>query len=214
MPRGSVLLLASLLLAAALSATLGLGSPVKEKRGWTLNSAGYLLGPHALDSHRSFQDKHGVAGKRELEPEDEARPGERTLIPGRAGQWGYWPPTTPNPQPSLSWAPQNLSAARTRHPKPENKILGRPQGLRACPALGGREGRPSDAPRCPGLGQAPGRHPCPLWFLGSFDRPLAENNIVRTIIEFLTFLHLKDAGALKRLPSLPTAESAEDAERS
>uniref|UniRef100_A0A3Q1MFV2 Galanin peptides n=1 Tax=Bos taurus TaxID=9913 RepID=A0A3Q1MFV2_BOVIN len=131
MPRGSVLLLASLLLAAALSATLGLGSPmltsqaamVKEKRGWTLNSAGYLLGPHALDSHRSFQDKHGLAGKRELEPEDEARP-------------------------------------------------------------------------------------------GSFDRPLAENNVVRTIIEFLTFLHLKDAGALERLPSLPTAESAEDAERS
>uniref|UniRef100_A0AAA9T5J8 Galanin peptides n=1 Tax=Bos taurus TaxID=9913 RepID=A0AAA9T5J8_BOVIN len=168
MPRGSVLLLASLLLAAALSATLGLGSPVKEKRGWTLNSAGYLLGPHALDSHRSFQDKHGLAGKRELEPEDEARPGERTLIPGRTGQWGYWPPTTPNPQPSLSWAPQNLSAARTRHPKPER----------------------------------------------SFDRPLAENNVVRTIIEFLTFLHLKDAGALERLPSLPTAESAEDAERS
>uniref|UniRef100_A0AAA9TSS3 Galanin peptides n=1 Tax=Bos taurus TaxID=9913 RepID=A0AAA9TSS3_BOVIN len=96
---------------------------VKEKRGWTLNSAGYLLGPHALDSHRSFQDKHGLAGKRELEPEDEARP-------------------------------------------------------------------------------------------GSFDRPLAENNVVRTIIEFLTFLHLKDAGALERLPSLPTAESAEDAERS
>ena len=145
----------------------------------------------ALDSHRSFQDKHGLAGKRELEPEDEARPGERTLIPGRAGQWGYWPPTTPNPQPSLSWAAQNLSAARTRHPKPESKILGRPQGLRACPALGGREGRPSDAPRCPGLGRAPGRHPCPLWFLGSFDRPLAENNVVRTIIEFLTFLHLK-----------------------
>ncbi|XP_006064019.1 galanin peptides isoform X1 [Bubalus kerabau] len=123
MPRGSVLLLASLLLAAALSATLGLGSPVKEKRGWTLNSAGYLLGPHAIDNHRSFQDKHGLAGKRELEPEDEARP-------------------------------------------------------------------------------------------GSFDRPLAENNVVRTIIEFLTFLHLKDAGALERLPGLPTAESAEDAERS
>ncbi|XP_044799732.1 galanin peptides isoform X2 [Bubalus bubalis] len=54
----------------------------------------------AIDNHRSFQDKHGLAGKRELEPEDEARP-------------------------------------------------------------------------------------------GSFDRPLAENNVVRTIIEFLTFLHLK-----------------------
>ncbi|CAI9167302.1 unnamed protein product [Rangifer tarandus platyrhynchus] len=122
MPRGSVLL-ATLLLAAALSATLGLGSPVKEKRGWTLNSAGYLLGPHAINNHRSFLDKHGLAGKRELKPEDEARP-------------------------------------------------------------------------------------------GSFDRPLAENDVARTIMEFLTFLHLKDAGALERLPGLPTAESAEDAELS
>lgn len=108
----------------------------------------------AIDNHRSFQDKHGLAGKRELEPEDEARPGERTLIPGHTGQWGYWSPTTL--QLSLSWAPRNLPAARTRRPKPESKILRWPQGLRACPApnrtLGGREGRPSDAPRCPGLG--------------------------------------------------------------
>ncbi|XP_073665399.1 galanin peptides isoform X2 [Tursiops truncatus] len=82
MPRGCALLLASLLLTAALSATLGLGSPVKEKRGWTLNSAGYLLGPHAIDNHGSFHDKHGFTGKRELEPEDEARPGsvDRRLL--------------------------------------------------------------------------------------------------------------------------------------
>ncbi|XP_053518891.1 galanin peptides isoform X2 [Artibeus jamaicensis] len=75
MPRGGAPLLASLLLAAALSATLGLGSPVKEKRGWTLNSAGYLLGPHAINNHRSFHDKLGLAGKRELQPEDAARSG-------------------------------------------------------------------------------------------------------------------------------------------
>ncbi|XP_023989179.1 galanin peptides [Physeter macrocephalus] len=123
MPRGCALLLASLLLAAALSATLGLGSPVKEKRGWTLNSAGYLLGPHAIDKHRSFHDKHGFTGKRELEPEDEARP-------GRA------------------------------------------------------------------------------------DRRLLENNVVRTIIEFLTFLQLKDAGALERRPGLPAAVSSEGVEQS
>uniref|UniRef100_A0A9J7X4M4 Galanin peptides n=1 Tax=Cyprinus carpio carpio TaxID=630221 RepID=A0A9J7X4M4_CYPCA len=43
----------------------------KEKRGWTLNSAGYLLGPHAIDSHRSLSDKHGVAGKREMPIEDD-----------------------------------------------------------------------------------------------------------------------------------------------
>ncbi|XP_072826966.1 galanin peptides [Vicugna pacos] len=123
MPRGCALLLASLLLAVALSATLGHGSPVKEKRGWTLNSAGYLLGPHAIDNHRSFQDKHGLAGKRELPPDDETRP-------------------------------------------------------------------------------------------GSFDRPLSENNVVRTIIDFLNFLHLKEAGALERLPGLPSALSSEDTEQS
>ncbi|XP_010996393.2 galanin peptides [Camelus dromedarius] len=123
MPRGCALLLVSLLLAVALSATLGNGSPEKEKRGWTLNSAGYLLGPHAIDNHRSFQDKHGLAGKRELHPDDETRP-------------------------------------------------------------------------------------------GSFDRPLSENNVVRTIIDFLNFLHLKEAGALERLPGLPAALSAEDMEQS
>ena len=31
----------------------------------------------------------------------------------------------------------------------------------------------------------------PLWFLGSVDRQLLENNVVRTIIEFLTFLQLR-----------------------
>nr|XP_019611167.1 PREDICTED: galanin peptides isoform X2 [Rhinolophus sinicus] len=123
MPRGGVLLLASLLLAGTLSATPGLGAPVKEKRGWTLNSAGYLLGPHAIDSHRSFHDKHGLAGKRELPPEDEGRP-------------------------------------------------------------------------------------------GSFDRPLPEDekDIVRMIIEFLTFLHLREAGALEHV--LPSAVSSEDTEQS
>ena len=31
----------------------------------------------AVDNHRSFLDKPGLAGKRGLKPEDEARPGER-----------------------------------------------------------------------------------------------------------------------------------------
>ncbi|EFB16210.1 hypothetical protein PANDA_019495 [Ailuropoda melanoleuca] len=148
MPGGCALLLAWLLLAAALSATPGLGSPVKEKRGWTLNSAGYLLGPpwlilaqasvqhraglgslpndrnayDAIDNHRSFHEKSGLTGKRELPPEDEVRP-------------------------------------------------------------------------------------------GGFARPLSENAAMRTIIEFLTFLHLKEAGALEYLPDLPAAVSAEDGEQ-
>ncbi|XP_066110172.1 galanin peptides [Saccopteryx bilineata] len=121
MPRGGAPLLASLLLASALSATLGLGSPVKEKRGWTLNSAGYLLGPHAIDNHRSLHDKHGLTGKREFQPDEEARS-------------------------------------------------------------------------------------------GSMDRPLPENDVVRTIINFLAFLRLKEAGA--RVPTLPPAVPSEDMEQS
>ncbi|EDM12290.1 galanin [Rattus norvegicus] len=124
MARGSVILLAWLLLVATLSATLGLGMPTKEKRGWTLNSAGYLLGPHAIDNHRSFSDKHGLTGKRELPLEVE-------------------------------------------------------------------EGR-----------------------LGSVAVPLPESNIVRTIMEFLSFLHLKEAGALDSLPGIPLATSSEDLEQS
>ncbi|KGL82334.1 Galanin peptides, partial [Tinamus guttatus] len=85
----------------------------KEKRGWTLNSAGYLLGPHAVDNHRSFNDKHGFSGKREIQPEEDIK---------------------------------------------------------------------AD-------------------FLGNLGRPLADENIVRTVIEFLTYLHLKEAGAFDSLPS-------------
>ncbi|XP_062948703.1 galanin peptides [Cynocephalus volans] len=125
MAGASALLLAALLLAAVLPATPGLGPLAKEKRGWTLNSAGYLLGPYAIDNHRSFHDKHGLTGKRELQPAEESKP-------------------------------------------------------------------------------------------GSFDRSMPESNVMRTIIEFLTFLHLKEAGALGRLPGLPSAAavSQEDLEQS
>ncbi|VFV38587.1 galanin peptides preproprotein [Lynx pardinus] len=146
MPGGCALLLAWLLFAAALSATPGLGAPVKEKRGWTLNSAGYLLGPHAIDNHRSFQEKPGLTGKRELPPEDEARPDAQVSADG--------------------------------------EVRRRPPWGRFCR--------------------------CGFCFLGSFARPLSENAVVRTIIEFLTFLRLKEAGALGFLPDLPPAASAED----
>ncbi|XP_055987975.1 galanin peptides [Sorex fumeus] len=75
MPRAAALLLAALLLAAALPATRGLRAPRKAKRGWTLNSAGYLLGPNAIENHRSFPDQSSIAGKRELQLEDDGRPG-------------------------------------------------------------------------------------------------------------------------------------------
>ncbi|XP_076971564.1 galanin peptides [Tamandua tetradactyla] len=118
MPGGSALWLASLLLSTALADPRGLAARAKEKRGWTLNSAGYLLGPQAIDNHRSFHDKHGLAGKRELQPEEEVN-------------------------------------------------------------------------------------------AGSFDRPLPESNVVRTIIEFLTFLHLKEAGAQDSLPWEVSSEEAQ-----
>ncbi|XP_051821376.1 galanin peptides isoform X2 [Antechinus flavipes] len=102
------LLLASLILCVTLSETLGLVLSAKEKRGWTLNSAGYLLGPHAVDNHRSFNDKHGLAGKREVQDEDGMKPGNSELS-------------------------------------------------------------------------------------------MADENIVRTILEFLTYLHLRDAGALDKI---------------
>ncbi|CAB1323367.1 unnamed protein product [Coregonus sp. 'balchen'] len=56
----------SLIFCAALSETIGLVIAAKEKRGWTLNSAGYLLGPHGIDGHRTLIDKHGLAGKRDM----------------------------------------------------------------------------------------------------------------------------------------------------
>ncbi|XP_036400505.1 galanin peptides-like [Megalops cyprinoides] len=65
----------SLIFSAALSETVGFVIAAKEKRGWTLNSAGYLLGPHAIDSHRTINDKHGLAGKRDLLMGDDFRPG-------------------------------------------------------------------------------------------------------------------------------------------
>ncbi|XP_023697838.1 galanin peptides isoform X1 [Paramormyrops kingsleyae] len=88
-----------LVFCAALSETIGLVIAAKEKRGWTLNSAGYLLGPrriehliqikdtpsargreellgeYAIDSHRSLSDKHGLAGKRDLFTEDDFKSG-------------------------------------------------------------------------------------------------------------------------------------------
>ncbi|XP_019402804.1 PREDICTED: galanin peptides isoform X2 [Crocodylus porosus] len=110
MQRCTGLLFLSLILCTTLSETFGLVLSAKEKRGWTLNSAGYLLGPHAIDNHRSFNEKHGLAGKRDIQPEEDMKPG----------------------------------------------ILG---------------------------------------------RSLADDNIVRTVIEFLNYLHLKEVGALDSLPS-------------
>ncbi|XP_060794976.1 galanin peptides-like [Neoarius graeffei] len=50
-------------LSSQLSRTHGMALGGLEKRGWTLNSAGYLLGPYA---HRTLTVRHGtIVGKRD-----------------------------------------------------------------------------------------------------------------------------------------------------
>ncbi|KAG8563701.1 hypothetical protein GDO81_016178 [Engystomops pustulosus] len=139
MQKCTSLLLVSLILCATISQTFGLVLSGKEKRGWTTNSVGYLLGPrridqlflvkkfpnamgreespgeYALDNHKSFNDKHGLAGKRELQPEEDVKS-------------------------------------------------------------------------------------------GNFYKTLSDDNVLRTLIEFLTYLHLKESGALDNLPSPVSSE--------
>ncbi|XP_075043622.1 galanin peptides-like isoform X2 [Mixophyes fleayi] len=115
MEKCTCLLLVSLILCATITQTFGLVLTGKDKRGWTLNSAGYLLGPHAIDNHRSFNDKHGLAGKRELQPEEDVKS-------------------------------------------------------------------------------------------GNFFRTLSDDNVLRTLIEFLTYLHLKESGALDNLTAPMSSE--------
>ncbi|XP_056384505.1 galanin peptides isoform X2 [Hyla sarda] len=115
MQKCTSLLLVCLILCATISQTFGLVLTGKEKRGWTLNSAGYLLGPHAVDNHRSFNDKHGFGGKRELLLEEDVKS-------------------------------------------------------------------------------------------GNFFRTLSDDNVLRTLVEFLTYLHLKESGALENLTSPTSSE--------
>ncbi|XP_059584147.1 galanin peptides isoform X1 [Alligator mississippiensis] len=59
-PRATLCL--SLALCWLLAESFGMALMPKDKRGWTLNSAGYLLGPHA---HHTLIEKGALAGKRE-----------------------------------------------------------------------------------------------------------------------------------------------------
>nr|XP_020515551.1 galanin peptides-like isoform X1 [Labrus bergylta] len=96
----------SLIFCAALSETIGLVIAAKEKRGWTLNSAGYLLGPrridhliqikdspsarrrdellapYGIDGHRTLGDKPGLAGKRDMGQEEDFRTGAMRIADG------------------------------------------------------------------------------------------------------------------------------------
>ncbi|KAK1902560.1 Galanin peptides-like [Dissostichus eleginoides] len=98
MQRSFGIFCVSLIFCAALSETIGLVLAAKEKRGWTLNSAGYLLGPrridhliqikdspsargreelvaqYGIDGHRTLVDKAGLAGKRDMEEHSSCQP--------------------------------------------------------------------------------------------------------------------------------------------
>ncbi|XP_067830361.1 galanin peptides-like [Heptranchias perlo] len=63
MHKGRTLICMSLILCGL--ECFGLVAMPKDKRGWTLNSAGYLLGPHAANGPRTLNDKGGLAGKRD-----------------------------------------------------------------------------------------------------------------------------------------------------
>ncbi|XP_077453352.1 galanin peptides isoform X2 [Stigmatopora argus] len=64
------ILLVSLIFCPMFSDNMELVNVAKERRGWTLNSAGYLLGPHGIDGHRTLGEKTGLAGKRDMDWEE------------------------------------------------------------------------------------------------------------------------------------------------
>ncbi|KAL3062073.1 galanin peptides isoform X2 [Trematomus bernacchii] len=104
MQRSFGIFCVSLIFCAALSETIGLVLAAKEKRGWTLNSAGYLLGPrridhliqikdspsargreelvaqYGIDGHRTLGDKAGLSGKRDME--EDYRTGAQRIANG------------------------------------------------------------------------------------------------------------------------------------
>ncbi|XP_070591857.1 galanin peptides isoform X1 [Erythrolamprus reginae] len=100
MQRHPRLLFVGLIFCAALSETFGLVLSAKEKRGWTVNSAGYLLGPRRIEQllkempsargreelpgeyaiDRIFSVKHGLAGKRDINLEENVKADTSTRL--------------------------------------------------------------------------------------------------------------------------------------
>ncbi|XP_044281928.1 galanin peptides [Varanus komodoensis] len=140
MHRCTGLLLVCLIFCAALSETFGLVLSAKEKRGWTMNSAGYLLGPRRIE--QLFKEMPSERGREEL-------PGEYAIDRVFSDKHG-------------------LAGKRDTHPE---------ENLKA----------------------------------GTFGRPWTDDNIMRTVIEFLTYLRLKEAGMLD---NISTTTSSEETDRS
>ncbi|XP_032894478.1 galanin peptides [Amblyraja radiata] len=76
MPTFASFLCASFVLCMVITHSFGFALSAKEKRGWTLNSAGYLLGPQAMDNYKFMNENQGIAGKRDLQFDDDIKPGK------------------------------------------------------------------------------------------------------------------------------------------
>ncbi|KAI3370901.1 hypothetical protein L3Q82_007413 [Scortum barcoo] len=141
----------SLIFCATLSETIGLVIAAKEKRGWTLNSAGYLLGPQSrvhlyfmadisagrIDHLIQIKDSPSARGRDEL-----------------VTQYG-------------------IDGHRTLGDKP---------GLAGKRDMGQEEDFRTGALR------------------------IADGDIIHTVIDFLSYLKLKEMGALDSLPSSVTSD--------
>ncbi|XP_049579573.1 galanin peptides isoform X2 [Syngnathus scovelli] len=80
MKRSYAILLVSLIFGTMFSETIGIVIAAKDKRGWTLNSAGYLLGPHGIDGYGVLGDKPGLAGKRDMDWEENIQTGSQRKV--------------------------------------------------------------------------------------------------------------------------------------
>ncbi|KAJ4938203.1 hypothetical protein JOQ06_002828 [Pogonophryne albipinna] len=131
MQRSFGIFCVSLIFCAALSETIGLVLAAKEKRGWTLNSAGYLLGPRRIDHLIQIKDSPSARGREEL-----------------VAQYG-------------------IDGHRTLHSCCQTALC--------CSASTGAQ-------------------------------RIADGDIIRTVIDFLSYLKLKEMGALDSLPSSVTSD--------
>ncbi|XP_037111163.1 galanin peptides isoform X1 [Syngnathus acus] len=104
MKRSYAILLVSLIIGTMFSETIGIVIAAKDKRGWTLNSAGYLLGPrridhliqikdspsargrdklitqYGIDGYGVLGDKPGLAGKRDMDWEENVQTGSQREV--------------------------------------------------------------------------------------------------------------------------------------
>ncbi|KAK1804649.1 hypothetical protein P4O66_020640 [Electrophorus voltai] len=138
----------SLILCAVLTETLGMVIAAKEKRGWTLNSAGYLLGPRRIDHLIQIKDAPSARGREELLGQSHEHKAQS----------------------------QNVNAIES------HRTLSEKHGL------AGKRDTPLEDDFRPGALR------------------IADEDVVHTIIDFLSYLKLKETGALESLASSLTSD--------